>query len=65
MYGFHLNLPEFFFKNSSVLEVEISDHHGLIITNLTISSEFIKGNPKMRHYRDYKRKKKILRYDNE
>ena len=39
------------FKNSNVLEVEISDHHSFIVTAL--KSQLIKGNAKMKLYRDY------------
>ena len=38
-------------KNSNVLEVGISDHHGLIITAL--KSQLVKGNAKRKLYRDY------------
>ena len=41
-----------FFKNSNVLEVGISDHHNFITTALRTQS--IKGNAKMKMYRDYK-----------
>ena len=40
------------FKNSNVLEVGISDHHSFIATALRTQS--IKGNAKMKMYRDYK-----------
>ena len=39
------------FKNSNVLEVGISDHHSFIVTAL--KSQLIKGNAKMKLYRDY------------
>ena len=38
------------FKNSNVLEVRISNHHSFIVTAL--KSELIKGNEKMKLYRD-------------
>ena len=34
------------------VKIGISDHHGIIVTAL--KSEFIKGDPKTRHYRDNK-----------
>ena len=40
------------FKNSNVLEVGISDHHSFITTALR--TQLIKGNAKMKMYRDYK-----------
>ena len=40
------------FKNSNVLEVRISNHHSFITTALR--SQLIKGNTKMKMYRDYK-----------
>ena len=40
------------FKNSNVLEVGISDHHSFITTSLR--TQLIKGNAKMKLYRDYK-----------
>ena len=40
-----------FFKNSNVVEVEISDHHSLILRALRSSS--IKGNAKTKLHRDY------------
>ena len=39
------------FKNLNVLEVGISDHHSFIVTAL--KSQLIKGNAKMKLYRDY------------
>ena len=40
-----------FFKNSNVLEVEISDHHSLIVTALR--SQLVKGDAETKLYRDY------------
>ena len=40
------------FKNSNVLEVGISNHHSFITTALR--TQLIKGNTKMKMYRDYK-----------
>ena len=40
------------FKNSNVFEVGISDHHSFITTALR--TQLIKGNAKMKMYRDYK-----------
>ena len=39
------------FKNSNVLKVGISDHHSFIVTAL--KSQLIKGNAKVKLYRDY------------
>ena len=40
------------FKNSKTFEVGISDHHLLTLTSMRI--QVIKGNPKVKFYRDYK-----------
>ena len=40
------------FKNSSDIEVRISDHHSFIVTAL--KSELVKGNAKTKIYRNYK-----------
>ena len=40
------------FKNSQIFEVGISDHHLLTLTSMRI--QVIKGNPKVKFYRDYK-----------
>ena len=46
-----LTNKNYLLKNSNVLEVGISDHHGLIITAL--KSQLVKGNAKRKLYRDY------------
>ena len=48
-------------KHSNILEIGISDHLNLIV--ITLKSEFIKGNPKIRRYRDYK--DFVIEYSNE
>ena len=40
-----------FFKSTDVIEIGISDHHGLIVTAL--KSLLLKGNAKTKLYRDY------------
>ena len=46
-----VNFSKTFFRNLNVLEVGISDHHSFIVTAL--KSQLIKGNAKMKLYRDY------------
>ena len=41
-----------FFKDYNVSRVGISDYHGIIVS--TLKGEFIKGNPKIRPYRNYR-----------
>lgn len=40
-----------FFKNCNVLEVRISDHHNF--TDAVLKSQLIKGNAKIKKFRDY------------
>ena len=40
------------FKNSKTFEVEISDHHHLVLTSMR--SQYIQDNPKIKFYREYK-----------
>ena len=47
----HTNKKELF-KNSKTFEFGISDHRLLTLTSMRI--QFIKGNPKVKFYRDYK-----------
>ena len=42
-----------FFKNSNVVEVGISDHHSSIMTASQLKSQLVKGNAKVKIYRDY------------